>query len=97
MSCLCSEKALVNVVSCILNAYTFHNADDAAQGFFVFLAVWIKRKFFPGVSTQVEHDRGTVPMMPHVGGGHIHHKGSRTVVNALHKNMMRFVLLLYLS
>ena len=53
---------------------TFHYVGDASQGPFVILGVFPERKLFPRVSAQVEYDRVSVPMVPHVSRGHILHK-----------------------
>ena len=53
---------------------TLHDVSDARQGLLVILGVFPQRKLLPGVSAQVEYDGVSVPMVPHVSGGHILHK-----------------------
>ena len=80
--CVLKQIYFVTLINSVYKLSTFHNVGDARQGSLVILGVFPKRKLLPRIPAQVEYDRVSVPVVPHVGGGHILNKGSRTVVNA---------------
>ena len=73
-----------NHVLCVL----FHNILNLHQDCLILLGSLTKRVSLPRVPPKVEYNR-PIPMVPHVGGSHILHICSRTMVYSSSKLLYR--------